>query len=313
MKAAAAVCAVLSICALSLAPLVRAAAETPPPPNRNWVYGKYAPDSLAYVFGTDVPLRAAPSPTARTVQLLSNADPPVTILKQEEATYRSTDGYRDYWYRVRLNTSGEGAAVVEGYVWGGSLAKAVVDDDLDGDGDPERVLIGVYAPKRASGKETGALANRLAEARVVKAGKVIGSVAFPTIEMPDSDRFAYTLTADALGGKGLGSGARVLRVGFEYEACDYPNGQVYLVWSGGRLRNVLKTEQSSHETGSYEEKAIFPGDKGGRPGQVTIVETLSTTPDDKPEAKLTTKITRRVLRWDGRTFVPTKVTAARRR
>lgn len=280
---------ILSLFTFSDLPALALRGEVPPPeappPSANWQYGEYITGSRVYPFEKSVSLLKNPQPDAAALRRLTLADGPLTILKKA-GVWTSPGGYCDNFYRVRTT---DGSL---GYVWGGALAKAVVEDDLDGDGIRESVRVGIRARKPdGNGPE-----NRVAEARVVRKGQLVSSVPFETIELQEGETFCYSLRAKAIGSQGL-PGARLIRVSFEYGACDYPNGDVVLVWGGGKLRQGFRAIGSGNEFGSTSYSYVFPADRTGRANEIAVVEV--TTEHDEMGKRLRQSVRRRIYHWDG--------------
>jgi hypothetical protein len=105
------------------------------------------------IFGDKVSVREKPDSKAKVISQIS-AGSSLKILKKVDEIY-SIDGISDYFYQIQ-NASNIG------YIWGGSLADFVSEQDFNGDGEKEILLI-----KNIS-KEKG-----LFWIKIIKKGKVI--------------------------------------------------------------------------------------------------------------------------------------------
>lgn len=253
--------------------------------NASWSYGEFAVGATVFAFKSDVPVRAAPGVNAPARFTLAPGAGPLTVLAKSAATFKASDGLRDHWYRVRVGNDREG------WVWGGALAKVALSADLDNDNAPERVLVNVSGTNAKNNQ-------RVAEARVLRGGAMVARATFAPIEVAENDKFGYSVMADVTGGHGLAGVDKIVRVKFRYGACDYPNGDVLLFWSGGTLRPALTATSSAGETGGSSFALVFPDDKNGRPNQVTLIETAIVTSEDHKRV-VKKSVTRRVFHWDG--------------
>lgn len=222
-------------------------------------HGRYEPGTVTAVFTEGANLRAFPT-TAAPVMTRAALGTMVTILEMDTATY-AAERYREAWYRVRCPL--KDGTVMLGYMWGGALAKAVADLPQG-----RQLLVGITRSD-TYGRKTCA-------ARVVQSGKMLAQTSFPAIETdPSGDdtsgyTFSYSLDASCLASPGFTPPLTVLRVGFIYEACDYTNGDVLLLWDGRKLGYGLTAHSAGNELGNVNYAFIFPGDSGGQAGRVLV-------------------------------------------
>ena len=197
----------------------------------------------------------------------------VTVTKQLEKT-QTVSGYTDSLYEVQI--AGQLRTL-----WGGELANAFYP-----------LSDGHVFLTRVIGTGQGKL--RQLEARLHTGGSVLR---FPTIEVQETDRFGYSLGVLATDGQGLTGVARIFRLKFTYEACDYPNGEVVLLQKGNQLVLGPRVLSSANEVGNSTYKLIFPHDPTGRPNQIREVATR--TERNERGATLRQKTTITAYRWTG--------------
>jgi len=280
------------------------AAGTPGPASAVWEMGGFIKGVTAYPMGKAV-VRSAPSPTAPALRELAFDAAPtesgVTIGERLDATFRDANGYRDSWYKVSFADAN--GAKQNGFVWGGSLAKAALSADLDGDGKRELVLIGVGGKPGANPADT----RRVVTARVINGnGGATSALGFAPVEMREGDSFGYTLSAQAISkDKGLSGRPGLVRVQFRYGACDYPNGDAYLVYSQKQLRYGLTAVSVANEVGSMVSEVIFPSDKNGKKGRV-VVRTVTRQGDETTSKIVRTFTDTKTYAWNGVALTPSR-------
>jgi hypothetical protein len=265
-------------------------AETPAAPvpaTEAWVYGEYPVGAKVYPM-VGAQILEQPNAKAKPIASFKETDGPFTILEKTKG-WMKLFGVKDNFYKVQ-----RGSTI--GYVYAGWLAKSAVEDDLDGDGVKESIRIGWT--KRTKNIKDGEF-RPLAEVRVIKAGKVVASTTFEPIGMIEGEQFGYSIRAKAIGSQGL-SRARLLKVSFEYGACDYPNGDVLLVWSGGKIQKGLTAISSGNEQGGVTFRYIFPASPGGKPDRITLVEKMDELNEQGKLVRSSEE--RHIYRWDGMTL-----------
>ena len=142
--------------------------------------------------------------------------------------------------------------------------------------------------------------NRKAEAKLVSHGKVISSVQFDPIDTPglDDDVYGYTITGRVLGDKGFSKHPKLIGFKFEYPACDFENGEVFLVLQNNKLSYGLTASASANEQIVCNYHCIFPNDKNGKPDRLTIVRTFR----DAETGHKTSNDQREIYSWNGEKF-----------
>ena len=252
-------------------------------PKSIYYHGSYSHGALVPLFADSVNIRENPSLRAKVIARL-----PITHqvrIKERVQDILEIRKYRENWYRVEFS---QGKKSLEGFVWGGLLAKAYVHEDIDGDNQSEWIVIGI------SGAEKG---ERIAEARLVKKGRLIAKPVFHAIDVGASRFFIYTVSAELLPDKGFTPPMKIIRVYFTYEACDYPNGDVLLTWNGKQLRYGLRAVFSSSEFGGSSYQYIFPEDKNGKENHIIVKYTIEKVEEDS--GKRFTRISYEKYNWDG--------------
>jgi hypothetical protein len=248
-----------------------------------YYYGKYSPGTLVPLFGDNVNIRENPSLRAKVVARL-----PITHqvrIKEKLKDVLEIQNYRENWYRIEFRI---GEKSFKGFVWGGLLAKAFIHEDISGDNEREWIVIGITGVKKG---------NRVAEARIVKKGRVISKPVFNPIDISASRFFDYTVSAEVLPHKSFTPPLKIIRIYFSYEACDYPNGDVLLTWNGKELRYGLTAMFSSSEFGGSSYQYIFPVDKRGKENHIIIKYTVKKIEEDS--GKKSTEVSYEKYRWDG--------------
>jgi hypothetical protein len=230
-----------------------------------------------------VNLRAAPQAAARVVAVLPIGSEVRILARSGERLVQQ--GNEESWYRVEAVRGSERLA---GFVWGGLLAKAAA---VGAPGSGERLLVGFIGFKDGE---------RTAEARLVRAGKIIARTGFRTIETDAAPASGYSLSARLLPAAPFSPALRLFAVRFEYGACDYANGEVLLYWSADKLGTALRALRSGNEMGSIGYQLVLPGQAEGRPNQIGLKISLSERDDEGRPVKDETSWER--YRWTGSAF-----------
>lgn len=205
-------------------------------------YGKFKAGQTVRLYGDNVNIRDAPGEAGKVIVTLPVGTPLVIV--GGTVVLFELNGFRDKWYQVTFRQQGR---LREGYVWGGLLARAVVD--VKGPGGDFLLLMGI------NGK--GSL-DKTAEVRLVRAGKIVAKLEFVPIflSINDGREFGYC-TLGAVFPAVFTPPLVLVSLKFEYGACDYPNGEVLVGWDGKRLFEAFRAVGSSNEQGSVQ-YAVFP-------------------------------------------------------
>jgi len=191
------------------------------------------------VFGDLVNLRNGPSVKNDSLGKLT-AGTRIQIVAKTIIKF-SQNGFSDYWYQVKANIAGKDVA---GYIWGGTISKAYVEKDFDGDNKLDMILFGITNCDEEM--------NKWAEARFVKNGKVVSSLKFRIedfVESEEADKseFNYSIGAELYSQKV--NSFSFLKLESFYEACDYP-GYFYLFATDGKsIHKVSNDTFTSGEGG----------------------------------------------------------------
>lgn len=95
-----------------------------------------------YVFTPATPLRSTPCRTAEVIQNLPIGSSVINVVNHPYEVFEDeVNGYSDRWFRVRARTSGQGW--LEGYVWGGNIARAWTWTELSPDNRPVLAMLGI--------------------------------------------------------------------------------------------------------------------------------------------------------------------------
>lgn len=109
----------------------------------------YSPGSELYIFGNDVRLYSLPDQHSKVTARLPDGQQVLNRSDYRKATYIPDDvmnGYQDIWFKVSTPSG------VTGYVFGAQLAKGWRWADLNGDQEPELIMLGVSpVPRRSFG------------------------------------------------------------------------------------------------------------------------------------------------------------------
>ncbi|MBN1898904.1 MAG: SH3 domain-containing protein [Spirochaetes bacterium] len=256
--------------------------------NLVYEYGKFTQNASVFLFGDNVNIRNKPSLDSEILDTLP-AGYKVKVLECTETEYKLS-GFKSNWYKISFIA--KDGHMQTGYIWGGFLAPCALESDMDNDRKNELVLVGILE----KGKE-----EKKFQVRVVKEGKILSRLTFSPIDSdPTSEYFSYTVKATWLGNKGFKPPIKIIRIGFVYEACDYPNGDVLLVWDGKNILYGMKTLQSSNEYGYTGFEYIFPDEKNGKENQI-VIKTETGEYDEKGNIKKKSETLEYYL-WDGKKF-----------
>jgi hypothetical protein len=207
-------------------------------------YGKFKAGQTVHLYGDNVNIRNAPGEAGQVIATLP-VGTPLSIVGGTVVLFE-LNGFRDKWYQV---TFVQGGRKREGYVWGGLLARAVVD--LSGPGGRFLLVMGI------NGKGT---LDKTAEARLVRNRKIVARLEFVPIfsGINDGKEFGYC-TLGAMFPARFTPPLVLVSLQFEYGACDYPNGEVVVGWDGKRLFEAFRAVRSSNEEGGVTYTIFTPG------------------------------------------------------
>lgn len=212
-------------------------------------------NSSTYLFGDNVRVRSEPEINSKNVIDTLNIGDKVTIVRKTDRVM-VIGGYKEFWYKISYKKNNKDSA---GYIWGGllSFGFSVKDNKL--------FLAGMKNYSKDSGFT--------AECRLLENGKLISSVAFSPHYLPDGLNegvYDYSVSTGLEGGHGLEGVDNIFRIYFNYEACGYPRGNVWIGYGNKKLFFIGK-DTSVSEAGVFhaEEKYIFPDEN--RSGKNTVI------------------------------------------
>jgi hypothetical protein len=227
-------------------------------------FGEFAKGKQVYLFGDNVNIRAIPSIKGEIVKKLAIGSP--MVIEEVTTTTLKLHDLTSKWYKVSFVLSGK---TYYGYVWGGLIALVQMKDDIDGNGINEQLLVGVIGNKKQL------------ELRLVRDFKLVASQKFDSIDQEDGDTFSYGMGGDLWVNKGFSGNMSMIRICFEYGACDYANGDVIFTWNGKKLEYALTSTWATNEVGGSDFTYRFPNDPEGKPDQLLIFHKVTEYDQEK--------------------------------
>ena len=230
-------------------------------------------NSGTYVFGDNVRVRKSPVISdSNIIDQLTIGDK-VTIVSRSEQTM-VIDGYKENWYKIIYRKKDKD---LSGYTWGGFLA---IGFSVKGE---KLFLAGI--------KKYNADSGFTAECRLVEKGRMLSSAAFEPHYLNDGSgdgSYGYAVTTELKGGQGLEGIENIFRIFFNYEACGYPRGNVWIGYGKDKLYYIGK-DSSVSEAGVFhvEEKFIFPVENKSVKDMVILVNESYDFDESKNDYKLT--------------------------
>ncbi len=234
-------------------------------------YG-FQENSETYIFGDNVRVRKEPAVKNDNITDVLNAGIKIKIIKKTDQVM-TVEGCKEYWYKISYKKNDKNS---DGYVWGGLLSIAY-------SGKSERLfLTGLkkYSPDRGF----------TAECRLVEKGRTLSSVSFEPhyVNFGSDDGFyGYTVSSELAGSMGLEGIEGIHRIFFNYEACGYPRGNVWIGYNKNKLYYIGK-DTSVSEAGVFhvEEKYIFPSENKKSKDKVILVSESSEFDETVSDYKL---------------------------
>lgn len=251
----------------------------------------YAVGSVHPVSGDNSRVRRAPDMEKGEIVDTLSAGSYVTISGKTEKSMK-VNGYSEYWYRVKYKRNSKD---YEGYIWGGLLSITYISmgDRL--------FLTGIKKYNEENGYT--------AECRLVVGGRIISSVEFQPHYLPDgSDNgfYQYSSTIEVKGSSALDGIENIIKINFNYGACGYPYGDIWLGYGNGKLYFIGKNS-SVAEGGVFhsDEKFIFPDQKKGIRNRVVLIRENSDF-DEKTNGYRLTERRESVFLWRDFRLVPVR-------
>ncbi len=244
-----------------------------------------------YLFGDNVRVRKEPDTKKDNVTDILKIGDKVSIVKKTDQVM-VIDGYKEYWYKISYKKNNKNSS---GYIWGGlfSIAFSVKGEKL--------FLAGI----KKYGIETGFTG----ECRLVEKGKILSAINFEPHYLPDGinpGAYGYIVSSELKSGSGLKGIEDTFRIFFNYEACGYPRGNVWIGYGNNKIYYIGK-DTSISEAGVFrvEESYIFPSGKSGG-NDLVILMTDSYDFDERiSDYKLTEKKETR-YKWKNMMLEPQK-------
>ncbi len=189
----------------------------------------YDKGSKLYVFNANSPLLASPSPHARVLDRLPAGSPVITLSYPEDhsgpTTYR---GYTDFWYEVSF--AGPTGNYKTGFLWGGNLAKGWSRSNLDKDGIPELLLLGIH--DSFSGLRAGQTALKLFQKGELK---LFQSASEHCISEACESNVLVRLIPDP-----IWPDMQILEISTTQIGCDSGLSRHFYYWTGERFQKVYE-------------------------------------------------------------------------
>lgn len=270
-------CAVL----ISLATLPLAAAGEEPIVTLE--YGEIKAGKTAYTFMPSTKIeQTAPVASSKVSTMLR---PGTSVQVVEKLTKNATvNGFEDFFYKVKVAPQSGVTAPVTGTIWGGYLSKSAIPQG-------NAMLILAISGK---GKDK---VEKNAKAILINNGNVLSEASFEPIELAESHTYSYTISASKFPSDGFTGKPPITRFRFEYDACDYPIGDVLISTVGNKVCFLLKEVDSGNETGGTSHEFVLPNQKGGAKNKLMVVRNTENIEEKKKQT------TRKIYQWNGAKFV----------
>ena len=226
---------------------------------------------IAYMFGNDVKLRNQPNTESDVLSLLK-------IGKQIEIVEKSNskmefDGIESPWYKVKTNDK-------VGFVLGSLIS---LDRAINGN------LTYLISLKKDGSKlflKTRVLENELEFKENI------------------SQLFTKEFSIKATGNNGLEKIKSIFEIDYLAESCGVNGGGIYLFYNGNDLIKAIDyTQVADADLYWFIEDYIFPNDKDGIKGKIVYKSEIGETKEYET-AWTESKITRRILEWNGKEIYP---------
>jgi len=268
---------------------------------------RFAAGSAQTIFSDTAYIRSAPSGSAAAMDSLY-AFETLKIVKRVKETL--TLGRKTApWYQVSFQRNGSARL---GYLWGGSMAlKAVRHQGV-------QLAAGLlsYPDAAAFTSEDSGADLRYNNTFAIKAKSNTArdechfnisreSVFF----YEETDSNGIVIDKHVQAAKGIPTGASfIVHFGMSGEACGIPTYVISAAWNGQHLiRLPLLESNADGGEWMYEEEFVYPGQKGGKPGELRVRQTASSAIEENPD-KMKTDVTWKAYRYDaaGRRFILSK-------
>lgn len=248
-------------------------------------------NSGTYLFGDNVRVRNEPFIKDGNITDTLNAGERIIIIKKTDQVM-TVDGYKEYWYKISYIKSGKNSM---GYIWGGLLSMGY---SAKGE---KFFLIGL--------KKYSSDGGFTAECRLIEKGKIISSVQFKPhyVNFGNNDGiYDYTVSTGISGNMGLEGLDGIIRIFFNYEACGYPRGNVWIGFSKDKLYYIgIDTGISEAGVFHTEEKFIFPSENKKSKDKVILISESFEFDESTSDYKLTERRETEFI-WKDYNLIPLK-------
>ncbi len=248
-------------------------------------------NTRTFIFGDNARVRKDPEIKSSNVIDSLPIGEEITIIKKT-AVDLTVEGYKAPWYRISYKKNN---SISEGYVWGGLLSIGFARDK------EKLFLAGIkkYHPGKGF---TG-------ECRLIIKGKVLSAIPFEPHYMPDGNNggyYGYSVSTEIHGSRGLDGLKCVLKFFFNYEACGYPRGNVWIGCTDNKLYYIGK-DTSVSEAGVFhvEEKFIFPDENKNVNKEIILVKENYDFDEHIKDYKLTERKEQKFF-WRNYKLIPAK-------
>ena len=226
---------------------------------------------LVYMFGNDVKLRDQPNTESNVLSLLKIGEQVEILEKSNSKT--EFDGIESPWYKIKINDK-------VGFVLGSLIS---LDKVTNGN------LTYLVSLKKDGIKlyiKTRVLENGLDFKENV------------------SQLMTGEFSIEVNGNKGLENILGVFEIRYLAESCGVNGGGIYLFYDGNQLVKAIDyTQVADADLYWFVEDFIFPNEEGGIKGKIVYKSEVGETKEYETEWT-ETKITRRILEWNGNEIIP---------
>ena len=226
---------------------------------------------IVYMFGNDVKLRDQPNTESNVLTLLKIGEQ-IEIMEKSDSKMEF-DGIESPWYKVKTNDK-------VGFVLGGLIS-------LD---------------RANNGNLTYLVSLKKDGIKLFAKTRVLGN------GLDFKENVSQLMTGEfsikATGNKGLENVKSIFQIDYLAESCGVNGGGIYIFYDGNDLQKAIDyTQVADADLYWFIENYIFPNEEGGLKGKIVYKSEVGETKDYETEWT-ESKITRRVLEWNGTEIIP---------